>query len=177
MARISVFSDGFLLAEMNGRVVGYISSELWNYSPDIPYSNFSINHSIRDTHKPDGNEIYISSVAVYPDVRGEKIGKKLFLKLLEALQFEYDIFSSILIVNSDWENAYNMYQKEGFVEIGKIDGFFPNLNLKTGTEVNLKTGAEMKSKADANAEPQMIEKSSGRQKKSGTGIIMRKMFK
>ncbi|WNY25691.1 N-acetyltransferase [Methanolapillus millepedarum] len=135
--RISIFANGFLVAETGGRVVGYISSELWDYSDEIPYFHFSINHSISDTHKPMGNEIYISSVAVYPNVRGEKIGKKLFLALLESLRSEYDIVSSILIVNSDWKNAHGMYQKEGFAEIGQIDGFFPKISSdpKSGTGI------------------------------------------
>ncbi|MDV0446506.1 hypothetical protein MsAg5_03460 [Methanosarcinaceae archaeon Ag5] len=126
--RISVFADGFLVAEMDGKVVGYISSELWDYSDKIPYDNFGINHSIRDTHKSAGNEIYISSVAVDPNVRGGKVGKKLFLTLLESLTSEYDVVSSILIVNSDWKNAHGMYQKEGFTEIGQISGFFPKIS-------------------------------------------------
>lgn len=127
--RISVFSDGFLVAVADGgnddKIAGYISSELWTFSEAISYSNFDLNHSVYGTHRGDGEELYISSVAVDPAFRGGQIGKKLFISLLEAVQKKYELKSAILLVNSDWENAYKMYQKEGFETIAKIPNFFP----------------------------------------------------
>lgn len=159
--RIEVFADGFLIAEIekendgdsnNGNcrmeIAGYISSELWKYSEEIPYSNFNLNHSIYDTHHDEGEELYISSVAVNPAVRGGKIGKRLFTELLKNISKEYDLKSAILLVNSDWQNAYKMYQKEGFTVIDKISDFFPAL-----------------------------ENSDSGEDSSGVGIIMRKTLK
>lgn len=134
--RIAAFPDGFLIAEIEDKgnkngggigktIAGYISSELWKYSENIPYSNFGLNHSVYDTHSDDGEELYISSVAVNPAVRGGKIGKRLFTTLLDNISEKYNLKSAILLVNSDWRNAYQMYQKEGFVTVDKIFNFFP----------------------------------------------------
>ena len=129
--RIKAFSDGFLIAEIeeNGKkiIAGYISSELWKYSEEVPRSNFNLNHSIYDTHSDSGEELYISSLAVNPAVRGGKIGKRLFTELLSHVSKENKLKSAILLVNSDWQSAYKMYQKEGFVIIDKIPDFFPKL--------------------------------------------------
>lgn len=129
--RITAFSDGFLIAETadgDGKTIaGYISSELWKYSAEIPYSNFNLNHSVYGTHRDDGEELYISSVAVNPAVRGGKIGKRLFTALLDRVSKEYNLRSAILLVNSDWQNAYQMYRKEGFAVVDKIPNFFPVL--------------------------------------------------
>ncbi|WNY23875.1 hypothetical protein MmiHf6_11980 [Methanimicrococcus hongohii] len=163
--RIAAFPDGFLIAEIESdsigdgennknnknnkknekTIAGYISSELWNYSKEIPYSNFSLNHSVYDTHSDLGEELYISSVAVNPAVRGGKIGKRLFTELLNHVSKEYSLKSAILLVNSDWQNAYKMYQKEGFVTVDKISDFFP-----------------------------VLENSDSGDDSSGVGIIMRK---
>ncbi|MDR0767914.1 MAG: GNAT family N-acetyltransferase [Methanosarcinales archaeon] len=129
--RIKAFSDGFLIAEIeeNGEkiIAGYISSELWKYSEEIPHANFNLNHSVYETHSDSGEELYISSVAVNPAVRGGKIGKRLFTELLSRVSKKHKLKSAILLVNSDWQNAYKMYQKEGFVTIDKISDFFPRL--------------------------------------------------
>ncbi|WNY29214.1 hypothetical protein MmiEs2_14380 [Methanimicrococcus stummii] len=140
--RIAAFSDGFLIAEIENEdggkeIAGYISSELWNYSKDIPYSNFSLNHSVYETHSDSGEELYISSIAVNPAVRGGKIGKRLFTELLKSVSEKYALKSAILLVNSDWQNAYKMYQKEGFVTVDKIPDFFPVLeNADSGEDLS-----------------------------------------
>ncbi|MDR2944781.1 MAG: GNAT family N-acetyltransferase [Methanosarcinales archaeon] len=138
--RIAVFPDGFLIAEIEtkgGKIIaGYVSSELWPYSEAIPYSNFSLNHSIYETHSNDGDELYISSFAVDPSVRGGKIGKHLFTALIDCVSKKYKLKSAILMVSSDWQNAYKMYQKEGFAAVSKISGFFP-ASENSGSEDDL----------------------------------------
>jgi Acetyltransferases len=149
--RMKAFGDGFLVAETktSGKkeIVGYISSELWEESKEIPYENFALNHSIFKTHKADGNELYISSVAVDPAVRGNNIGRRLFEELLKMISGKYELKSSILIVNTEWENALEMYRKNGFEEIAQMPNFFPKK-----------------------------EEPGSRKIPSGIGIIMRKRF-
>ncbi|MCL2863044.1 MAG: GNAT family N-acetyltransferase [Methanimicrococcus sp.] len=164
--RIAVFSDGFLVAVADTgnerKIAGYISSELWAFSEgsegsaNIPYSNFNLNHSVYETHRDDGEELYISSVAVDPSFRGGQIGKKLFMGLLETIQRKYQPKSAILLVNGDWQNAYTMYQKEGFETVAVIPDFFPALeNSGTGSSGTGSSGTYP----------------------SGTGIIMRKSLR
>ena len=151
--RMEVFGDGFLVAEMEtaGKktIVGYISSELWEYSKDIPYENFALNHCVLKTHKANGNELYVSSVAVDPYVRGNNIGKQLFAELLKMVLIKYKLKSAILIVNDEWKTAFEMYYKSGFEETARIPDFFPK-----------------------NEEQEQVN----RKIPQGTGIIMRKIF-
>jgi len=122
--RISLFSDGFLVAVSENRIVGYISSELWLFLENVPVSNFTLNHSVFDTHHSSGEELYISSIAVDPKFRGSGVGKHLFEELLKTISQKYILKSTILLVGSRWECARSMYQKRGFVEMNRISNFF-----------------------------------------------------
>ena len=122
--RISLFSDGFLVALFENKIIGYISSELWRFSENVPLSNFTLNHPIFETHHGDGEELYISSIAVDPKFRGSGIGKHLFEELLKNVPEKYNLLSLILLVSSNWERAFSMYQKKGFIEINRIPDFF-----------------------------------------------------
>ena len=116
--------------------VGYISRAL-ECSPNISFQ-FCLNHSDSKNAQKNGDELYISSLAVNPNIHGEKIGKKLFLTLLKTVQKEHQIKRAILLVNRDWKNAFSMYQKEGFEIIAEIENFFPKTdssNLKSGTGI------------------------------------------
>ena len=122
--RISCFSDGFLVAVSENKIIGYISSELWQFSKNTPISNFTLNHSVFKTHHGDGEELYISSIAVDPKFRGNGIGKYLFEELLKTVPKKYTLMYLILLVSSNWKHAFSMYQKKGFVEINRIPDFF-----------------------------------------------------
>ena len=146
--RIQTFGDGFLVAEIETNagktVVGYISSELWKYSKEIQYSNFKLNHSVCETHKTGGNELYISSVAVDPAVRGKNVGKQLFEELLKTVLEKYKLKSAILIVNSEWKNAFEMYKKSGFEIIAEIPNFFPENEESDKRKTAQETGIIMR---------------------------------
>lgn len=139
--RIQFFSDGFFVAEIEKdgikTIVGYISSELWTRREEIPYDSFHLNHSVSETHRADGDELYISSVAVRPAARGGRIGKKLLVRLLESVSKEYNLTSAILLVNTDWDNAYALYFQEGFEVVGKLPGFFPALKSEAASGTGL----------------------------------------
>ena len=146
--RMKTFGDGFLVAEIetNGEkiIVGYISSELWKYSKEIPYENFTLNHSVCETHKKDGNELYISSVAIDPAVRGKNIGRQLFEELLKTVSEKYKLKSSILIVNRDWRSAFEMYRKNGFEIIAEIPNFFPENEEEDSRKITQRNGIIMR---------------------------------
>jgi len=146
--RMKVFGDGFLVAEIETNagktVVGYISSELWEYSKEIQYSNFKLNHPVCETHKTGGNELYISSVAVDSAVRGKNIGKRLFEELLKTVSEKYKLKSAVLIVNSEWKSAFEMYQKNGFEIVAEIPNFFPKSEESDGREIPQRNGIIMR---------------------------------
>lgn len=122
--RIRIFPDGFLILEIGNVIAGYICSELWEHSEDIPAGNFRLNHTITDVHSNEGTQLYISSLGILQEHRQKGYGKKLFLELEKKLIAEYNISSTLLVVSVKWDAARNIYEKHGFQEIQRIKGFF-----------------------------------------------------
>ena len=134
VARMSLFPDGFLvLRNVKSRcIVGYICSELWEYSPNIETSKFLLNHHIGEHHTVAGNEIYISSMTIHPDYRKEGLGRLMFRHCLQTLRNKYQrIAKAILIVNETWIHAIRIYDEEGFCPLMRMEGFF----TPVGTDV------------------------------------------
>ncbi|WP_091936605.1 GNAT family N-acetyltransferase [Methanolobus profundi] len=128
LERTEVFPDGFLVLMVNGRVIGYISSELWEYSEDIDVRQFQLEHSIMDTHRSNGSELYISSIGILEEYRGSGYGKILVSELEKKMIYNYGINSIILIVSENWTAARRIYEKNGFERIQTISGFFHDDN-------------------------------------------------
>lgn len=125
--RIEIFPQGFLVAEtLENGIVGYICSELWDYRDELAASRFSLNHSMQNSHRQSGRELYISSLAVLPVFRGFNLGKMLFTEVINRVMIENDIDSVILLVNARWQTAAAMYAKQGFGEIALFKAFFTN---------------------------------------------------
>lgn len=86
--------DKYLVAEENGRIVGYIESE-----------------------KVSGM-IHIFSLAVHPNYKRKEIGKKLLEKVLN------DKEAFFLIVRVSNLPAQKLYEKYGFIRIGMKRGYY-----------------------------------------------------
>lgn len=128
--RIATYSDGFLLmrSRSDRKIIGYICSEIWQYSESVNAESFKLNHDISSRHSTSGDELYISSMTILSEFRGTGLGKRLFTECLSRAKKMFPgIKSSILIVNETWTNARRIYLASGFFEIGRIPGFFtPN---------------------------------------------------
>lgn len=123
--RVKVFPEGFRLMEYEGKVIGYISSELWNANHLLSDDWFKLGHSIADQHQPEGSEIYVSSMGILPQYRSQGLGKLMFYKFVRyaAANF-HNVDSIILIVSEKWIQARKIYKSGGFKEIQKIKSFF-----------------------------------------------------
>ncbi|MDK2824923.1 ribosomal-protein-alanine N-acetyltransferase [Methanolobus vulcani] len=128
LERIETFSHGFLIIVIEGEIAGYISSELWDYSENIDTGKFVLGHSIAETHRNDGKELYISSIAVLKKYRGKGYGNALFSELEKHITCKYEIASIILIVSENWHAAKSIYEKNGFRQVHVISGFFDDEN-------------------------------------------------
>jgi ribosomal-protein-alanine N-acetyltransferase len=130
LERINTFNDGFLLLVDKSNIpVGYIASELWNYKNNIDDSYFKLGHSIKEKHKDDGNELYISSMVLSNKLKGKGYGHILFDYLIDNMKKSYsNLKSSILIVCDDWKKAQKIYTNKGFKKISTIEDFFEPLN-------------------------------------------------
>ncbi len=108
--RIEVFPEGFLVAELNGQIVGMINSGSTS-KEDITDEAF------KDMvgHVNDGKNIVIFSLVVLPEFQGTGVSKKLmseFIGVSKGLKKE----KILLICKSD---LISYYQKYGFVYGGK----------------------------------------------------------
>lgn len=89
----------FLVAEIEGRIAGYIG---------IYYSAY---------------EGEITNVAVHPDMRGKGTGKSLVHAMLEAAE-EKKIQNIILEVRKSNDAAIHVYEQSGFESVGIRRGFY-----------------------------------------------------
>ena len=87
------------VAELNGRVVGMVVAWL-----------------IVD-------EIHIATIATHPDFRKQGIGKKLLSHVLQAAKAE-GALTSFLEVREGNDAAIAMYEKFGYVESGRREGYY-----------------------------------------------------
>lgn len=131
LERIITFPTGFLLLEHEGRVIGYICSELWRYQENIDVEDLKLGHWIKNIHDPAGEELYISSMGILPEFRGEGLGALMFESLSNRLLKTYPQIKSILLIFSrNWLAAQRIYQRNGFREITIMPNFFQPLNLE-----------------------------------------------
>jgi ribosomal protein S18 acetylase RimI-like enzyme len=124
-SRIATFSQGSLLAHKNQDYVGCLFSEIWHYDPSPSPDYFLLNHSIEDRHQIDGTEIYISSMTVNSDYRGQGLGRELLVESLNYFANHFpQIKSAILLVNEHWTSAKTIYEQSGFQPLMTLDNFF-----------------------------------------------------
>jgi ribosomal-protein-alanine N-acetyltransferase len=127
--RISLFNDGFLVIKDEDKIVGYICSEIWNIQSNLQQQLFTLGHSISESHNPQGNHIYISSMGVLQQYRKQGLGNVLFCRLLSQLTQDFsNLTSAVLIVGEAWSAARKIYIKYGFEEVFKLYKFFNPLD-------------------------------------------------
>lgn len=126
--RIQTFCKGFVLFESScGNPAGYFCSEKWNQIP-LNDDFFKLGHSAAKTHCKNGSVLYITSFALLPEFRGKKNGSKMFEESLNLILSEKDnssVQTLLLLVNEEWNGAFHIYRKNGFTEIRRVNGVFP----------------------------------------------------
>jgi len=131
-------------------VCGYFTAEIWEAARFDP-ALFSLGHSVREQHRPDGTTLYISSFALLPEVRGTRIPRSalsveslaskagadtaqgeptiglaalFFTTVLERIGAAFPQLERIvLLVHEEWHNALALYEKYGFTPIQTLDRF------------------------------------------------------
>jgi len=123
--RINVYNEGFLVALLENEIIGYISSELWNFKEVIDPNFVELNHSITEVHIKDGTELYISSMGVLNKYQGLGLGSLMFNYLInQHLKMNPNIKSVVLLTANEFSKAMAMYKKEGFKILFEIDSVF-----------------------------------------------------
>lgn len=104
------FPETFIVAEENGKVVGYIMCRI-----EVGLSTFGFKGLIKKGH--------IVSVAVLPPYRRKGIGEALIVKAMEGMQL-YNAKQCFLEVRMTNEPAVNLYKKLGFEITRTIHGYY-----------------------------------------------------
>jgi ribosomal-protein-alanine N-acetyltransferase len=134
LERIDAFPQGFIVMETADRMagtdfLGAVSSELWKYEPSISRDSFALDHSITKQLKLEGNELYISSIGIFPEYRKYGYGKLLFRELLNRVKISFPlVVKGILLINEEWEQARKLYANNGFHEAAVFNDFFTSNN-------------------------------------------------
>ncbi|WP_461862938.1 ribosomal protein S18-alanine N-acetyltransferase [Thermococcus sp.] len=92
--------DTFLVAEYNGKVIGYVMAYL---RPDL--------------------EGHVMSIAVDPEYRGNGIGRALMVEVIERLIKKGAQYIGLEVRVSN-EAAINLYEKLGFRKVKRIIGYY-----------------------------------------------------
>ena len=124
--RIATFPQGSLMAWQGPECVGCVFTEIWEFTPQPDAAHFALGHDIGERHDPvDGSELYISSMTLSPQVRGQGLGAPLLRGCISQIAQGYPGLTSVLLlVNSHWGAARRIYTDAGFAEIARLNGFF-----------------------------------------------------
>jgi [ribosomal protein S18]-alanine N-acetyltransferase len=124
--RIEVFPLGALMAYVDSVCVGCFFSEIWRDETLNLADSFELGHDIADRHDSTrGKGLYVSSIMVDPDYRGNGLGTDLFAACIDRVCREFPAISSVnLLVSESWAHARRIYRKSGFAEVARLPGFF-----------------------------------------------------
>lgn len=139
-----------LLSSDSQSVCGYVTAEIWDAAQFDP-ALFSLGHSVREQHRPDGTTLYISSFALLPEVRGTRIPRSalsvesraskagadtaqgeptiglaalFFSAALERIAASFPQLERIvLLVHEDWRKAIALYEAYGFTRMHTLEQF------------------------------------------------------
>ena len=108
--RQQTFSDGFIVAEIDSGIVGFINSAA-TYQPDLADEEFKGMLG----HQADGSHLVIFSLSVHPDYQGQGISRILLERFAELAKQQGR--KAIMLLCKETLIAY--YQKFGFQKLGK----------------------------------------------------------
>lgn len=107
--RIEAFPQGFLVAELDGRIIGMINSASTN-KDDI--SDEELKKMVG--HDADGKNLVVFSLVVLPEYQKQEIARQLMLRFIE----EADRLGKKKILLMCKSNLIEYYERMGFSHIG-----------------------------------------------------------
>lgn len=129
--RMSVFPEGFIVAEKDGEIIGFATMKIINFDPYAPPKSWSVvtDEGWANDHKPNGNAIYGISTCVHPDHRKTGAGTLMVdesCALVKKLGLNYRVTGCRM-------PGYREYSEKA----GQIDGeHYAHLYRPDGTPVD-----------------------------------------
>ena len=108
--RVYVYPEGFIIAELDGKIVGLINSGATDQL-DLANEDFKD----MTGHHPEGKSVAIFSVAIALDVQRKGVAHKMINTFIEKMKAAGKI--SILLICKD--HLIGFYEKFGFKNLGK----------------------------------------------------------
>lgn len=108
-ARLSVYPAGFFVAEVDGAVAGYTSTEKWGALREP-----ALDEDPAYTHDPDGSILCITTLAVNAEYQGRKLGARLLDRLIGLARQE-----GCTQIVLETAHAAAFYTRRGFEIAGK----------------------------------------------------------
>jgi len=105
------FPEGFLVAEMNKTIVGYIMTRL-----DRGFDYYS-------SHRAPAEKGHVISLAVLPHARRRGVGEGLLRKAIEAMEGRgvKEVYLEVRVSNTP---AINLYHRLGFKIVKRVPGYY-----------------------------------------------------
>jgi GNAT superfamily N-acetyltransferase len=78
-SRLEVFPEGVVAVFAGEKILGFSTAQIVDYDPDFygTWNEITDNGAIKKTHNPQGDSLYVVSVATRKDAQGKGIGGKL----------------------------------------------------------------------------------------------------
>jgi ribosomal-protein-alanine N-acetyltransferase len=119
--RLEMFPDGFLVANNDGQVIGYIESCIWH---DHSFSKYQDICHFSKLHNLNGSILFVVFIGVDEKVQKNGIGSLLLNELMTRIKKKYPHIQKIQLVSKE-EYVNSFYQKNGFLKIKRLPDYMP----------------------------------------------------
>jgi predicted amidohydrolase/ribosomal protein S18 acetylase RimI-like enzyme len=138
--QLNAFPEGQVLAELDGKVVGYATSIIVQLDDEEDWYTWSeiTGSGTFSTHEPAGDTLYGSDIAVHPDYRGRGIAGLLYVerdKLLKRYNLKRMIAHGRIPGYREYAGQMTAEDYVARVKKGEIKDSSLNAHLKAGYEV------------------------------------------
>lgn len=131
LAHMQSCPAGCLVAFESGsdRCVGFVFADIWVFRRTNEASAFMPNHTVALTHNDNGDEMYIASLVVAPELRRKGLGTVLFNSVIGACRQRYPkCRSAVLMVAQSWIALRRLSGKRRFLVVDHLSNLFMNSN-------------------------------------------------
>jgi ribosomal protein S18 acetylase RimI-like enzyme len=120
LARLAMFHEGFLVAKLDAKVIGYIEACIWRR--ETPAFRADPSFFVSE-HSADGSILYIIFLAVEERQRRHGVGSQLVREVIKRVGGEFSV-SRVHVVSRD--PLLPFYKGLGFSAVQQLPGFLPD---------------------------------------------------